>query len=315
MKNTVLLSFLLLLMFASCKPEKEYYMFSTFREPATEGLYLAYSEDGYHWNDLGGPWLRPEVGTQKVMRDPSVVKGPDGTFHMVWTSSWRGDYGFGYASSKDLINWSPEKHILVMDYDTSTVNVWAPELFYDSDSDRYIIVWASTIPYKFEKGIEEERNNHRLYYVTTKDFETFSDTKLFLDPGFSCIDGTIVKRGKDDYVLVFKDNTRPNRNILVGFAKNPLGPYSDFSERFTAFKTEGPTVAKVGDKYLIYFDQYGDYKYGAVRTTDFKTFTNISDQVSLPKGHKHGTIFKVSQKVLDGLKGEVKTEQSEETKQ
>ena len=28
------------------------YLFSTFREPATAGLRLAYSYDGYHWTDL-----------------------------------------------------------------------------------------------------------------------------------------------------------------------------------------------------------------------------------------------------------------------
>ena len=240
------------------------------------------------------------------MRDPSIVQGPDGTFHLVWTSSWRGDLGFGYASSKDLIHWSKEQFIPVME-DTSTVNVWAPELFYDNDSDRYIIVWASTIPFKFEKGIEDERNNHRLYYTTTKDFKTFTQTKLFLDPGFSSIDGTIVKRGPQDYVLVFKDNTRPMRNLKVAFGKTPLGPWTDISAPFTPFLTEGPTVEKVGDEYLIYYDAYGKKKYGAVRTIDFADFTNISDEISLPVGHKHGTIFKASQKVIDQLIKEKKT--------
>ncbi len=301
MKKGYWILVMLFIALVACKQEKEYYVFSTFREPATDGLFLAYSEDGYHWNDLGGPYLAPEVGTQKVMRDPSIVQGPDGTFHFVWTSSWRDDLGIGYASSKDLINWSEQKHILLMDHDTSTVNVWAPELFYDDEKEEYIIVWASTVPYKFEKGIEDERNNHRQYYVTTKDFKTFSETKLFLDPGFSAIDGTIVKCAPNDYVLVFKDNTRPMRNIKVAFADFPVGPFHDISGPFTKFKTEGPTVAKVGDQYLIYFDSYGDYEYGAVSTTDFETFKNISDQVSLPEGHKHGTIFKVKQQIIDQL--------------
>ncbi|MBQ4249339.1 MAG: class I tRNA ligase family protein, partial [Clostridia bacterium] len=33
---------------------------------------------------------------------------------------------------------------------------------------------------------EDEYNNHRLYYTTTKDFKTFGETKLLIDPGFSC---------------------------------------------------------------------------------------------------------------------------------
>jgi len=39
------------------------------------------------------------------MRDPSMVRTPDGTYHLVWTTSWKGDLGFGYAYSKDLIHW------------------------------------------------------------------------------------------------------------------------------------------------------------------------------------------------------------------
>ena len=282
--------------------QKKMYLFSTFREPATAGLYLASSADGYHWDDLGGSYLKPEIGQQKVMRDPSVAQGPDGTFHLVWTSSWKGDLGFGYASTKDFIHWSAERFIPVMAYDTTTVNVWAPEVFYDDRNKDFIIVWASTIPFKFEKGQEEERNNHRLYFTTTKDFQTFSETKLYFDPHFSVIDAMIVKRGKKDYVLVHKDNTRPFRNIKVSFGQSPLGPWSKSSEAFTPFKTEGPTVAKVGKDYLIYFDSYGDKKYGAVKTSDFKTFTDVSDQISLPEGHKHGTIFMVDKKVVEALK-------------
>jgi hypothetical protein len=188
-----------------------------------------------------------------------------------------------------------------MAFDTSTVNVWAPELFYDDVKQEYIIVWASTIPFKFEKGMEEERNNHRLYYTVTKDFKSFSITKLFLDPGFSAIDAVIVKRKKEDYVLVLKDNTRPERNIKVAFEKTPLGPWENISKPFTPKFTEGPTVLKLKNKWLIYFDAYREKKYGAIETSDFKTFTDVSDKISLPEGHKHGTIFQADKKILDNL--------------
>ncbi|WP_240643052.1 hypothetical protein [Sinomicrobium pectinilyticum] len=287
----------------SCTTGKddEIYIFTSFREPATDGLYLAYSKDGYQWEDLGGPYLKPGTGKSGIMRDPSIVKGPDGTYHMVWTTEWKGGNGFGYASSRDLINWSGQKYIPVMQHEPDVVNVWAPEIFYDEDEDRYIIIWASTIPHRFEKGEEEEKNNHRMYYVTTKDFKTFSDTKLFLDPGFSVIDAVIVRRGKDDYVLVLKDNTRPVRAIRVAFGKTPLGPFDNISEPLTDFLTEGPTVLQKDNKWLIYYDQYGDKSYGAVSTTDFRSFEDIHEQISLPEGHKHGTISTVSREVLQGL--------------
>ncbi len=291
----------LLLLLTSCSVSREVYLFSTFREPATDGLYLAWSDDGYHWNDLGGPYLRPAVGKQKVMRDPSVVRGPDGTFHMVWTSSWKGDSGFGYASSKDLIHWSGQTLVPVMQHEPATVNVWAPELFYDADSGLYIVIWASTIPYRFEKGIEEEMNNHRMYCTTTRDFIHFTETRLFLDPGFSVIDAVIVKRGDGDYVLVLKDNTRPFRNLRVGSGSHPLGPYGGISEPFTPLFTEGPTALNLEDDWLVFFDAYRDKNYGAVRTRDFIHFTDITPEISLPPGHKHGTVFKADRRILKGL--------------
>ncbi|WP_245546801.1 glycoside hydrolase family 43 protein [Pseudopedobacter saltans] len=282
-------------------------MFTSFHEPANEGLRYLYSKDGYHWNSVNGIYLKPELGTQKIMRDPSMLRDKHGVYHLVWTIGWKGNEGVGYASSKDLIHWENKKIVPVMEHEAKTVNVWAPELFYDDVEDRFIIIWASTIPYRFAKGVEAEDNNHRMYYTTTKDFETFTPTKLFSDPGFSIIDAVIVKKAQKDYVLVLKDNTRPNRNLKVAFADNPLGPFQNVSQPFSAYLTEGPSVVKVKDEWLIYFDSYGSKSYEAVATKDFKTFEKINDRISVPEGHKHGTIFKASKKDLRNLlKQEIK---------
>lgn len=283
--------------------ETEVYLYTSFHEPADEGLRFLYSYDGFHWDSIPGVFLKPEVGRQKVMRDPSMVQGPDGTFHLVWTCSWNQDPGFGYASSNDLIHWSEQKHIPVMAHDTSVVNVWAPELFYEDCTGEFYIVWASTIPFKFKKGMEEERNNHRLYYTKTKDFIDFTPAELLYDPGFSSIDAVIVKRAPSDYVLVFKDNTRPERNILAAFGKTPAGPYGNMTARFTEMFTEGPSVVKVGNEWLIYFDAYRNKTYEAVATQDFKHFTQIQDKIKVPAEHKHGTIVKVPERVLNGIPG------------
>jgi hypothetical protein len=287
-----------LMVLSACS--RKVYLFSTFHEPATEGLRLAYSYDGYHWKDFDTTFTKPSVDSN-VMRDPSIAQGPDGMFHLVFTSAWKGTKTFGYASSNDLIHWSTQRTIPVMEFEPTTVNVWAPELFYDDEAKDFIIIWASTVPFRFQKGQEDENNNHRMYFTTTKDFQTFTPTKLFYDPGFSVIDCEIVKRAKNDYVLVLKDNTRLARNIKVAFASNPLGPYSKASEAFSPMYTEGPTVAKVKDGYLIYYDQYRDKIFGAMKTADFKTFTDATKEVSLPQGHKHGTIFMVKKKVLKNL--------------
>lgn len=279
---------------------QDIYVSTSFHEPATEGLRFIYSYDGVKWDSIQGVFLRPEVGLQKVMRDPSIVRSPDGTFHLVWTSSWRGDQGFGYSSSRDLIHWTPQRFIAT-GMDTTTVNTWAPELFYDDVKRQFMVIWASCVPGKFPDYQEDHKNNHRLYYLTTKDFKTFSKPQLFYDPGFSAIDATLVKRGKGDYVMVVKDNSRPMRNIKVAFASSPYGPWSAASEPFTESFTEGPSTAKVGDWYYIYYDSYRHKIYGAHRTKDFKTFQDQTGTVNFPVGHKHGTVFMADKKLVEGL--------------
>ena len=299
MTNKLLTLILLICCCANCRA-KDIYVSTSFHEPATEGLRFIYSRDGIRWDSIEGVFLRPEVGAQQVMRDPSVVKGPDGTFHLVWTSSWRGDRGFGYSSSKDLIHWTPQRFIPT-GMDTTTVNTWAPELFFDDVRQQFLIVWASCVPGRFPDYQEDHKNNHRLYYMTTRDFRKFSKTQLFYDPDFSAIDATLVKRGKGDYVMVVKDNSRPMRNIKVAFAASPYGPWSQASEPFTESFTEGPSTAKVGDWWYIYYDSYRHKIYGAHRTKDFKTFQNQTGAVSFPVGHKHGTVFMADEQLVEGL--------------
>lgn len=230
------------------------------------------------------------MGVQKVMRDPSIVKGPDGTFHLVWTSSWKGDKGFSLRLVERRIHWSKPRLIRAMMTDPTTVNVWAPELFYDDVKAIYGcvgIVRARQVP----DTRKTTTTITRLYYVTTKDFKKFSKAKVPSTPTFSCIDATLLKRGKDDYVMVLKDNSRDQRNIKVAFAKSPYGPWSKASEPFTESFCEDPTTAFVKGWYYIYYDSYRHGIYGAARTRDFVRFRDQTGAVSFPVGHKHGTVF------------------------
>jgi beta-xylosidase len=276
------------------------YLFTSFRNNGEDGLKFLYSDDGYRWQNIPGTFLKPAVGPSRLMRDPSLARGPDGTFHLVWTTGWKVDQGFGYANSRDLVQWSPQRFIPVMQHEPTTVNVWAPELFYDPPNDRFIICWASTIPGRFPDHLEPHDNNQRMYYTVTRDFQKFEPTKLFFDPDFSVIDCTIVK-DRDRYVLVLKDNTRPQRNLRVAFGNSPLGPWRDISAPFTQQFTEGPSVLKLGDEWMIYYDAYQESYYGAAKTKDFKTFRNATGEVSFPEGHKHGTVLSVSRRHLERL--------------
>lgn len=305
-------NFLFLLVFiagvlTSCK-EKEVYLFSYFTGNGKDGLHLAYSYDGLTWEALNGgqPYLSPAVGKDKLMRDPSIARGKDGRFHLVWTSGWW-DRGIGYASSEDLIHWSEQRNIPVMEQDTATRNAWAPEVYYDEAGDLFYIIWASTVTGRFpevETTPNEKGLNHRLYYTTTRDFETFAPSALFFEPGFSVIDGAIAKKdGKYWFVVKNETSVPTEKNLRVTFTDNlakgfPAEVSANISGKSWA---EGPAPLVVGDTVYVYFDKYREKKYGAVRSKDGVHWEDVSGQVRFPKGTRHGTAFTVKESVLKKL--------------
>ncbi|HJS00943.1 MAG TPA: prolyl oligopeptidase family serine peptidase [Flavobacterium sp.] len=285
--------------------EKSVYLFSYFKGNGEDGLHLAYSEDGYKWQSLkkDASFLTPEVGKDKLMRDPCIIKGGDGLYHMVWTVSWT-DKGIGYASSKDLIHWSKQEFLPVMANEEGTRNTWAPEITYDETNKEYMIYWASTIEGKFleTQSKEDSGYNHRIYYTTTKDFKTYSPTKLLYEPGFNVIDSSILKDGKG-YVMFLKDETKlpVQKNLKVAYSDKLTGPYSKASTPITGnYWAEGPTAIQIDGKWVVYFDKYRDHKYGAIQQTD-KGWDDISGKISFPSGTRHGTVLEVSKSTLLNL--------------
>ena len=289
-------------------PQTGWYLFTSFRDNGQDGLHLALSRDGYTWTALNNDksFLQSTVGA-KIMRDPSIAQGPDGTFHLVWTSGWTSKESkqFGYASSKDLINWSEQKGVPVMQNEPKTRNIWAPELFYDKKEELWYIFWSSTVTDKFpgESNISEDNYNHRAFYVTTKDFKTFSESKLFWDPGFNVIDSTMVMDG-DRYIIVCKDERLDpvKKNLRMATGKTPTGPFINVSAPFTISWVEGPSLLKIGDTWFCYFDHYANpHYYGAVQTKDFKTWTDCSKEMSFPKDHRHGTVIEITEDLAKKL--------------
>ena len=281
------------------------FMFSYFNNNGKDGLHLAYSQDGLKWTALNNDRsiLQPVLSKDSLMRDPCIVRGTDGLFHMVWTVSWN-QRGIGYASSDDLYHWSEQKYLPVMHHDDSARNCWAPEVTYDKKKKQYMIYWATTIAGKYKMDtIVESGYNHRMYYVLTKDFKTFSKTKLLYDKGFNVIDATIVPDG-DRFIMFLKDETRipPQKNIKIATSKTLDGGYGDASSPITGnYWAEGPTTLKINGNWIVYFDKYRDYKYGAIQSSDLKTWTDISDKIALPNGIRHGSIFKISRQEFDRL--------------
>ncbi len=274
------------------------WLFSYFKNNGQDGLHFAASTDGLKWTALrnDSSFLRPTVSKDKLMRDPCIIRGQDGKFHMVWTVSWN-DRGIGYASSTDLVHWSEQQFIPVMMHEDSARNCWAPEITWDKKKKQYMIYWATTIRGKYPEDPKVESGyNHRMYYVTTKDFKGFSKTSVLYDKGFNVIDASIVPVGKK-YVMFLKDETRtpPQKNIRLAISKKLTKGYSGPSAPITGnYWAEGPTVLYKDGRWIVYFDKYRDHKYGAVSSADLINWTDISEQISIPAGLRHGTIFRVS---------------------
>jgi len=301
------LVFLLLSMAGKAQEGDSVYLFSHFIKNGEDGLHLAWSEDGLHWESLnsGQSFLQPEVGKDKLMRDPCIIQTPDGIFHMVWTVSW-GEKGIGYARSTDLVNWSEQQYLPVMEHEKKARNCWAPEIFFDEKKREFLIFWSTTIPGRFPEtdASGDGKNNHRMYYVSSRDMKNFSETRLLYDPGFNSIDGTLLKDG-DRYLMFLKDETKKpeaQKNIKIASANDPTGPWSPASEAiYDRDWAEGPTITRVGDRWILYFDRYMAASYGAMASTDLENWKDISDQLSFPEGTRHGSILKISRSTLNKL--------------
>jgi hypothetical protein len=283
----------------------EAYLFTYFTGNGADGLHLAWSDDGYRWRPIAGgeSILAPEVGgKERLMRDPCVARGPDGVYHMVWTTGWNENH-IGYASTKDFVDWTAQRALPVMAHEPSVRNSWAPEVIYDEPKGEFLIFWASTLPDRFKEtaGTSESAYNHRIYATRTRDFRDFTPTRLFYDPGFSVIDATFLRSGSRTF-LIIKDETvtPPKKYLQLAETEGLQGAVGALSPPFTpgGMWVEGPTAIKVGEDYLVYFDAYTTHRYGAMRSKDLKTWEDVSSQMSFPfegtrQRMRHGTVFVV----------------------
>lgn len=294
------------------------FLFAHFRGNGEDGLHLLGSVDGYRWQPLAGgrSVLPPLVGKEKLLRDPCVARGPDGLYHVVWTCGmW--EHGFGHAATSDFVHWTAPEFVPVMAHESTVRNVWAPELLFDAVQQQWVVFWASTIPGRYP-GIQASSGEvleHRLYSTTTRDWRTFTQVQLLVESHFSTIDGTFARRVDGQrFLLVVDDALVAPRPAEEGEAPLPphqclrtlpadgwLGPFGAVGAPFSPSGVAGPTALWLGDHFVVYYDRYRDGGYGAVRTTDFVTFEDVSARIALPPGVRHGTAFAVPPELLGSL--------------
>lgn len=268
------------------------------------GVFMSYSTDGLNFEPMNngeavyvppeawGPGSDTDTTDEDQTRDPSVVYGADGLYHMVWTSGID-TRTIGYASSADLKTWTNEQLIPIWDASTVVNHTWAPEIFYDEANSDYQIIFASDL----------DNGDHKLYSITTTDFTSFSAPSLFYYNGATVIDAMIARDTVNNrYLMAIKDEQNGAKNIRLATAPtaqgpwttdNPVivGPTSGIEENVT----EGPSLLKIDDTWLLYYDAYGAGYLGVATTTDSdpthaSSWTNMTSQATMPIGH-HGTVF------------------------
>lgn len=229
------------------------YLFGHFigeETPESEQIYFAISSDGLNFIDMndGKPALVSKVGERGV-RDPYLYRSHEGDrFFLIatdlsihnrggWFINEQGYYdpsttGSPYLviwESKDLINWTEGKAIKVAPENAGMA--WAPEMIYNDETGEYVIFFSSSI---MNPETKYKQKPNTIFYVTTRDFEHFSETRIFIDcqkDGASdgkereIIDTTVIKIG-EYYYSASKDgdNAEANGGIRILKTKNLLNP-------------------------------------------------------------------------------------------
>lgn len=211
-----------------------------------EQIYFAVSEDGLNFKDLNNrqPVLVSTVGERGV-RDPYIYRSHEGDhFYLIATDlsifnrgGWfKNEQGYYDASttgssnlvlweSDDLINWGEPR--LIPAAPENAGMAWAPEMIYHEETQEYIIFFASSI---MDPLTKMKAKPNAIYYVATKDFKSFTKTKLLIDnqtdpdgKAREIIDTTILKIN-DTYYAVSKDgdNAEQNGGIRIHKTKTLL---------------------------------------------------------------------------------------------
>jgi hypothetical protein len=310
------------------------YLMSYFKDE-THSIYFATSTDGYTFTDVNGGnpvFLGKDLGEQKGVRDPHIMRGPDNAFYLSMTdlhifaqreglraTEWerpREDYGWGnnrsliFMKSYDLVNWTyslvkvPELFPEFADIGAA----WAPETIYDPVRKQLMVYFTVR-----HKG----GHNYMVYAYADDAFTTLVTTpqRLFTypDKDKSTIDGDITRVG-DQYHLFYVAHDNP------GGLRHAVSDQINQGYRFDPRKVDPETVSceapmlwrRIGsERYVLMYDVFGakPNNMGFSETTDFVNFKNLgrfNDPGSPMKatnfsGPKHGAVMHITKEELGRL--------------
>ena len=296
------------------------YLFVYFPANDNENIYYALSNDGYNFTAMNGGKrvvAADTVSLKKGLRDPHVLRAPDGWFYMVNTDmksseGWSSNRGMVLMKSKDLINW---KHSTVHFPDrykgknfANVTRVWAPETFWDDSYDngdgtkgRPLVYYSlltndGTIAY-----------DQVFFNYANKDFTDLEGDPIhFFDRGKSTIDMDIVYNPVDQLYHAFYKNEGDGGICKVKAqsltsAKGTKAP-SWFGQckkalQQTTEAVEGAGVFKLinQNSWVLMYDCYMNGHYQFTSSPDLENFKFVQDtKTSGAFTPRHGTILPVT---------------------
>ena len=281
-------------------------------------LYYSISKDGLVWTALNEG---KKVNT-KYLGHPDIIKGADERYYMISGVS-SGSIDASLFVSSDLITWKVEKTISkskvfngLSGYTADNTYFGAPKLFYDEDSEQYIITWHAT------KGLEQDFTKMKTLYSLTSDFKTFTKPKILFDfqseedKDIVTID-VIIRKINGKYWAIYKDerdpeNCKTGKTIRLSYSDELTGPYTEPSAPITPSRFEAPAIAPApdGKGWYIWAEnypkQYYRFEVGEWGTTGWK-------QTPLPfVGTRHGCVVRINQDEYDAIMEEFGPVEEEE---
>ena len=301
-----------------------------------EKIFFGYSEDGLTWSklnkdDYGNPQpvlVNDAEGSDLGVRDPHIIRSAEGDRYWILGTDLHAEGGGAGGSgwdqqnasqnivvweSTDLVNWSEPKLVYAGFDDAGCV--WAPEAIYDETTGDYLVYWSAR-----DKSLNGTDDNAlRVYVCRTRDFNTFSEPKVWLSEDqengaeTNIIDTTIAK-GDDgkyyrfstsDWNTVVDVSDTLDADDVFDVSVNPDQSEPDGSwirlvkrdgQAAAGFsRGEGLTVYQLPDGTWCAMADNGGYT--AYLTDDLSsgTFTKSSAASFVDGRFRHGTVMRLSE--------------------
>ena len=296
------------------------YLFAYFPANNNENIYYALSNDGYNFtamNNGNRVVAADTVSIKKGLRDPHVLRAPDGWFYMVNTDmksaeGWASNRGMVLMKSRDLISW---KHSTVHFPDkykgknfANVTRVWAPETFWDDTYDNGDGTKGRPLVYFSLLTNDGTISYDKVFYAyTNKDFTDLEgEPTHFFDRGRSTIDMDIVYNPIDKKYHAFYKNEgdggicKVTSNSLM--PKSGAATGSQWSKPSKALQqtteaVEGAGVFKLinQNSWVLMYDCYNNGHYQFTSSADLENFKFI--QNTEMKGAftpRHGTVLPIT---------------------